>query len=182
MHRIQIFFLALVAASLFSPLVDAADPVSTAIEGFRKSRGQVMAKENQVFMRWLEGAMTQARMQKRTAEIVRLEVLLEQIRAETIELQSKGDKYALLPTTDMQLRLFLAGTEWLPGRRQAEARVFTDDGKFKGKNHEITFSVADKNRVILMWSPTSRGECQFNEDFTEMKELNGLGNVWYRTP
>jgi hypothetical protein len=170
----------LMAVSLSVTTLDAADPTTTAIESFRKSRGQALAKENQTFIRWLEGAMTQARMQKQTAELVRLESLIAQLRAETAELQSKGDKHTLLPSTDVQLRLFLTGTEWLPGRRQAEARVFTEDGKFKGKNHEITFNVAGKNRVFLIWSPNSKGECEFNEDYTEMRELTGVGNVWYR--
>src|SRR5688572_27794861 len=90
--------LVLFAASLTASSLDAADPTTTAIENFRKSRGQALAKENQVFIRWLEGAMTQARMQKQTAELVRLESLIAQLRAETAELQSKGDKHALLPT------------------------------------------------------------------------------------
>jgi hypothetical protein len=172
----------LMAASLAATPLNAADPTTTAIESFRKSRGQALAKENQNFIRWLEGAITQARMQKRTTELVRLESLIEQLRAETSELQTKGDKHTLLPTTDVQLRLFLIGTEWLPGNRKAEARVFTEDGKFKGKNHEITFNVAGKNKVLLIWSPNSQGECVFNEDYTEMREHSGVGNVWYRAP
>ncbi|WP_038166449.1 hypothetical protein [Verrucomicrobium sp. BvORR106] len=173
---------ALTAVGLTASPLKGADPTTSAIEGFRKSRGQALVRENQNFMRWLEGAVTQARMQKKTAELVRLESLLEQLRVETAELQSKGDKHTLLPTTDVQLRLFLIGTEWQPGNRKAEARIFTEDGKFKGKNHEITFNVAGKNKVFLIWSPNSQGECVFNEDYTEMRELSGVGNVWYRAP
>jgi hypothetical protein len=160
----------------------AADPFAQALEGFQKARGQAIARENQNFLRWLEGALNQARQQKNTAETARLGALIEQLRSENALLLSQGDKFALTPKNTAQLRAFLTGTSWSVSRKTGESRTFTEDGQFTGKEGSVSYSVVGPHRVNIVWSPNMRFDCEFNDDFTEMKELGGLGSVWKRLP
>jgi hypothetical protein len=160
----------------------AEDGFKDALQEFRKARGQAIAKENHIFLRWLEGALKQAQQQKNIAETARIEAMIEQLRSENAILLAQGDRTALTPTNSAQLRAFLVGTSWSVSRKASEARVFTEDGRFMAKEGSVSYSVVGPRRVNIVWSSNNRIDCDFNEDFSEMKELGGVGHIWKRLP
>ena len=87
---------AFLSMALFPTRAD--DPVTSAIDSLRMRRGQAIARENEAMLYWLEGVLGQERLHKNTLEAERLEILVEQLRAETARLKADGDKRALLPT------------------------------------------------------------------------------------
>lgn len=173
----SVVLLGFTAASLL-----AADPLNTQLEVFRKARGQAMAKENQIFFRWLESALIQSRLSKHADETARLEMLIEQLRTDTASLLKNGDTKALMPTNGVQLSAFLTGTTWRLEKNGDEAWEFTADGRFTSKKRTITYSVVNASRVVMIWAPSTRIDCEFNDDYTIMKELGGDEHIWYRVP
>lgn len=158
----------------------AADPLQTAIEQYKKARGQAIARENQIFERSLNSALKQAQQQKNQAEIIRIEPLLMQLREETAKLLAKGDTQALLPTNDNQLRTYLAGTKWSVDTKSADPHEFTPAGEFKNKKTTLKYVTTTSRRVTIIWSPSSKIDCEFNDDYSMFKELGGLEHVWTR--
>lgn len=161
-------------------LTMADDPLNAQLEVFRKARGEAMAKENQIFFRWLESSLIQARLSKNADETARLEMLIEQLRTDTASLLKNGDTKALIPTNGVQLSAFLTGTTWRPENKVDGAREFTADGRFTSKKSAIPFTVVNARRVVLIWAPSTRVDCEFNDDYTAMKELSGERHTWYR--
>lgn len=178
--RTLLVILLLSQPCLITGALNAADPLRPALEDFRKARGRAIARENQVFLQWLEGALSQARQQKRMEEAARIESLMEQLRTETAALLKAGDTRALLPANEAQLRVFLTGTSWRPDIKGGEMRVFTEDGFFKSKAASTPYVIINARRVSLIWSSSTRIDCEFNEDYTAMKELGGMRHVWHR--
>lgn len=178
--RTIIFGVVLVGLTVTTTM--AADPLSARLELFRKARGEAMAKENQIFFRWLESALIQARLSKNADETARLEMLIEQLRTDTASLMKNGDTKALIPTNGVQLSAFLTGTTWRPGKNAEGDREFTAEGRFTSKKSAIPFSVVNTRRVVLIWAPNNRVDCEFNDDYTSMKELGGEGHTWHRVP
>ena len=165
-----------------SAFCKAADPLAAAVDGFRKERAKAMVKENELFLHSLQQSLTQAQLHKETLLSTRLESMIKQLQKENATLLKQGDLRALAPVTAEQLRLMLIGTGWSVSKKPSEARVFLENGQFKSKISSIQYTVVNSRRVSIVWSPKMRIDCDFNEDFTEMKELGGEGNVWHWVP
>jgi len=160
----------------------AADPLAAAVDGFRKDRAKAMVKENELFAHTLQQSLTQAQLHKETLLAARLESMIKQLQKENISLIKQGDLRALAPVNAEQLRLMLIGTGWSVSKKPSEARTFLENGQFKSKISALQYTVVNARRVSIVWSPKMRIDCDFNEDFTEMKELSGEGNVWHKVP
>jgi hypothetical protein len=172
MSLTKVLLLAWLVACTSFP-VSADDPTASAFAAFRLKRGQAIARENEAFQRVLEQMLAQERSRKNTAEIERLEVLLEQLKKETATMKSKGDEGALFPKTPKELRAFLIGTSWSFDGSRKTALEFKADGSFAGKNDTFQYVIVSGRRVSIIWSPSSRVDCELSDDGSELVEKSG---------
>lgn len=162
-------------------LVWASDPITLELERYRKIRGEVMARENDLFSKSLENALTLARRQNNATEVIRLESMLKQLSEDSKRLRTEGDLTALLPETAGQLAIYLIGTRWSVDPKNAkEAREFTSDGEFKAKADGVRFIALNGRRMTIIWSPSNKIDCEFSEDYRTFRELSGVGHTWHR--
>ena len=169
---------AFLSIALFPTRAD--DPVTSAIDSLRMRRGQAIARENEATLQWLEGVLGQARLHKNTLEAERLEILVEQLKAETARLKADGDKRALLPTNQRELRAFLVGTLWAFDGTRKNALEFMPDGSLKSQKESFQYVVIAGRRVTIVWSPSTRVDCDLNEDGTLLTESDGAHGVLKR--
>jgi hypothetical protein len=162
-------------------VVCAADSITVELERYRKMRGEVMARENDLFSKSLESALTLAKRQGNPTEVKRLESMLNQLTEDSKRLRGEGDLAALLPETADQLAIYLIGTRWSVDPKNAkEAREFTSDGQFKTKVDGVRFIALNGKKLTIMWSPTNKIDCEFSSDYRTFRELSGVGHTWHR--
>ena len=158
----------------------AEDAVTSVIAALRVKCGQAIVRENEITLRWLEGALGQARIQKNAAEVERLEILIEELKTENAQLRATGDKRALLPTNQKELRAFLIGTLWAFDGTLKNAYEFLPDGSFKAKKETFQYVVVGGRRGTSVWSATTKVDCDLNEDGTTLTEVDGARGVLKR--
>lgn len=158
----------------------SADSITLELERYRKMRGEVMARENDLFSKSLENALTLASRQGNPTEVVRLESILSQLTADSKRLRAEGDRQALLPETADQLAIYLIGTRWSVDPKNAkEFREFTSDGQFRAKVDGVRFIALNGRKVTIVWSPSNKIDCEFSEDYSAFRELSGVGHTWH---
>ena len=87
-----------------------------------------------------------------------------------------------LPTTEAELKAFLVRTVWTIGEKGKGEYRFFDDGVFKVAESPHRYIVTGKNSVTILWGGTAKGgiNCKFSDDFSQMVELSGARNIFYR--
>jgi hypothetical protein len=159
----------------------ASDSITLELERYRKVRGEVMARENDLFSKSLESALTLAKRQGNPTEVIRLESMLNQLNADSKKLRAEGDPSALLPETAVQLAIHLIGTRWsVDPKNSKEAREFTGDGQFKAKVDGVRFIALNGRKITIVWSPSNKIDCEFSQDYRTFRELSGVGHTWHR--
>jgi hypothetical protein len=155
------------------------------IDTLRRERGSAIVRANLEFEEWLDGAIDIARQRNNNEELTRLQVLKEQIHAETAVMSIAGDKRALLPTTPAQLRALLIGTKWSRVRNPNEVREFHADETFRSGpagTQSAQFLAVSGTRVRIVWNSSLSIDCDFNADYTTMQELGGRRATWRKVP
>ncbi len=92
-----------------------------------------------------------------------------------------GDQKAL-PKTEDELKRFLIGTSWNAKPSAVESGlIFYRDGRFKSPRMKTPmgkFVITSRKTMSLVWSETTTIKCEFSDDFSSFKELNGERNRW----
>ena len=87
-----------------------------------------------------------------------------------------GQAHAL-PTNEIELRKFLIGTRWTIDGQPNNTYDFLENGTYKSPKFAVGYTVTGPRRICITWSPQLKIDCEFNESFTEFKELGGDHNV-----